>query len=81
MVGLGDDRARIRRAVKHASFETLAALERRDGFAEASSKTTRFFREGAAGQWRGVMTPLQVSRVFEQHRAQMARFGYLPDVA
>lgn len=78
MVGMGDDRARIRRAVKHASFETLAALERRDGFAEASDKTTHFFRDGTSGQWKDAMTPLQVGRVVEQHRVQMARFGYLP---
>jgi hypothetical protein len=79
LVGMGEDRARIRRAVKHSSFETLAAMEERDGFAEASDRTSRFFREGASGQWREVMTPSQVARVVEDHRVQMTRFGYLPE--
>ena len=76
LLDLGGDRARIERAVANASFETLASLERSGGFAEASDKTARFFREGRAGQWRDVLTPAQAARIEARHRAQMVRFGY-----
>ena len=76
LLGLGDDRGRIERAVENASFATLASLERSDGFAETSDKAARFFREGRADQWREVLTPAQAARLEARHRAQMVRFGY-----
>ena len=76
LLGLDGDRGRIERAVANASFEMLAALERSDGFAEASDKSARFFREGRADPWREVLTPAQVARIEARHRAQMERFGY-----
>ncbi|HJU08168.1 MAG TPA: sulfotransferase domain-containing protein [Rhodanobacteraceae bacterium] len=72
------DKARIERAVKHAGFQTLAALEKREGFIEAVDEGTRFFRAGRANQWREVLSREQVARVVNDHRAQMARFKYLP---
>ena len=73
------DRARVERAVKHASFRELAQLERRDGFAERSEKSKRqFFRVGRANQWREVLSRDQIGRVVTAHREQMARFKYLP---
>ena len=73
------DRARIERAVKHASFRELAQLERRDGFVERSEKSKRqFFRVGRANQWREGLTRDQVGRVVAAHREQMARFKYVP---
>lgn len=73
------DRSRISRAIKHASFQTLAASERRDGFIEASEKTAaRFFRAGRAQQWRQVLDRDQVGRIVARHREQMARFKYIP---
>ena len=64
--------------MKHASFGTLAALERRDGFAEAVDEKTAFFHKGRANQWREVLSREQVARVVNDHRVQMARFKYLP---
>lgn len=73
------DRARIERAIGHASFQTLAGIERRDGFIEASEKTdARFFRVGRARQWPQALSREQVARIVDRHRAQMARFKYLP---
>lgn len=78
LVGVSD-RARIERAIRHAGFDTLAKLERRDGFVEASEKTdARFFRVGRAQQWRQALDRDQVTRLVAGHRAQMARFKYLP---
>jgi Sulfotransferase domain len=78
LIGLGADKARIERAVEHASFATLAALEKRDGFVEAVDDKTRFFHAGRANQWREALTREQVARVVGDHRAQMKRFGYVP---
>ena len=72
------DRGRVERAIRHASFGTLATMEQRDGFVEASDKGTRFFRAGRANQWRDRLSRAQVERVVEAHRTQMARFRYVP---
>lgn len=78
LVGLGTDRSRIERAVRHASFNALAAMERRHGFVEVPIKSQRFFRAGRANQWRDVLSREQVGRIIADHREQMARWRYLP---
>ncbi|HZP68154.1 MAG TPA: sulfotransferase domain-containing protein [Rudaea sp.] len=78
LVGLGADRARIERAVRHASFGALAGMERRDGFVEVPIKGKQFFRAGRANQWRDALSRAQVGRIVERHRAQMQRFRYVP---
>lgn len=72
------DKGRIERAVKHAGFQTLSALEKREGFIEAANEGARFFRAGRSNQWRDVLSREQVARVMTDHRGQMARFKYLP---
>jgi hypothetical protein len=72
------DKARIERAVRHASFGTLSTLEKREGFIEAANERSRFFRVGRANQWREALSREQVARVVHDHREQMARFKYLP---
>ena len=72
------DRDRIERALRNATFQSLASLESRSGFVEAVPGQARFFRAGTANQWRGVLTRDQVARVVASHREQMRRFGYLP---
>ncbi|HET7929778.1 MAG TPA: sulfotransferase domain-containing protein [Rhodanobacteraceae bacterium] len=42
LFGLGQDKARIERAIAHAKFQTLSALERTHGFVEAVDDRTRF---------------------------------------
>ena len=78
LVGIGQDRARIECAIKHAAFHSLSSMEKKHGFVEVSDKTTRFFREGKMNQWREALSREQVMRVVETHREQMARFGYVP---
>ena len=72
------DKTRIERAVRHAGFQTLSTLEKREGFIEAASEQSRFFRAGRANQWREALSREQVARVISDHREQMARFKYLP---
>ncbi|MGH8214458.1 MAG: sulfotransferase domain-containing protein, partial [Rhodanobacteraceae bacterium] len=78
LIGLGQDKARVERAVKHASFQTIAALEQRDGFVEAVDEKTQFFYKGRANQWREALSREQVQRIVEDHREQMQRFKYVP---
>jgi hypothetical protein len=78
LVGLGQDRARIDRAMRHAGFQTLASMEKKAGFVEASDKGARFFRKGRINEWREALSRDQIARVVGAHREQMARFGYVP---
>ncbi len=77
-IGHGNDRARIDRAVRHSTFKNLSAMEKKDGFKEASDKGKRFFRNGRMSEWRDVMTRDQIERIVARHREQMSRFKYLP---
>jgi hypothetical protein len=77
LIGI-QDKARIERAVKHAGFQTLSALEKREGFIEAANEHSRFFRAGRANQWREILSREQTARVVRDHREQMARLKYLP---
>lgn len=78
LIGLGQDKARIAHAVKHANFRTLASLEKQHGFVEAVDDKTRFFFKGRANQWREVLSRAQVERIVHDHREQMRRFKYVP---
>lgn len=78
LIGLGQDRARIERAVRHTAFQTLASLEQKHGFVEAVDEKTRFFFKGRANQWREVLSRGQVQRIVHEHREQMQRFKYVP---
>lgn len=77
-VGVGSDRQRIDRAVRHAAFKSLSAMEKRDGFKEASDKAKRFFRKGRMSEWRDALNRDQIAQIVAQHREQMIRFKYLP---
>ena len=68
---------RIRRAVEHASFDKLQAMERETGFVERSKYSDRFFRSGQSGAWKGKLTPEQARRIERDHGEQMQRFGYV----
>ena len=78
LAGLADSRADIECAIRFSSFETLATIEKRDGFIEVSDKTRRFFRVGRANQWRTLLSRDQVARIVHDHREQMVRFKYVP---
>ncbi len=78
LIGLDADRGRAARAIAHASFSSLAGMERRDGFVEVPTKGKRFFRSGRSNQWREALSREQVMRTVTQHREQMQRFRYVP---
>jgi hypothetical protein len=78
-LGIKAPRARLEKAIRHSSFKVLRRQEDRGGFSERSPAQERFFRSGKAGGWRDVLSDEQVARIVEDHREQMARFGYIPD--
>ena len=78
LVGIGHDRVRVERAIRHSGFAVLASMEKKHGFVEATDKGARFFRSGRTNEWRETLSREQVRRVIADHHAQMQRFDYLP---
>mgnify|MGYP002725653533 CR=1 FL=1 len=77
-LGLDPSRARLDKAIRFSSFKVLRAQEAKAGFRERSSHSEAFFRSGKTGQWRGILSKVQVDAVVSAHHGQMERFGYLP---
>lgn len=73
------DADKVARAARHSSFETLANQEALTGFRERSRNQERFFRKGAAGQWRERLAPDLVDQVVAAHGEVMAKHGYLDE--
>jgi hypothetical protein len=75
---LGDDPdpLRLAKAISFSNFETLSGQEDTHGYV-ANAPGARFFRVGKAGQWRKILTPLQIKRIEADHGAVMRRFFYL----
>ncbi|HUD53379.1 sulfotransferase domain-containing protein [Parvibaculum sp.] len=68
----------LKRAIDASSFERLQKEEDERGFIERPQTAERFFREGRSGQWKELLTSVQIRRVIDALRPQMERFGYLP---
>ncbi len=77
-LGLQKDPTRLKRAIKHSSFNSLQKQEQREGFVERSPSSSRFFRSGRKNQWRELLSDDQVERLIADHREMMQRFSYLP---
>jgi aryl sulfotransferase len=68
--------AEIERAVRHANFAELQRQESEKGFAERTSRTAPFFREGRTGLWRDKLSCEQIERIERAHAPTMERLGY-----
>ena len=77
VTGLEYDEARLEKASRFSSFESLKKQEQEKGFREKNSRSEAFFRRGISGGWRDTLTPQQVQAVISAHRDVMYRFGYL----
>ena len=76
---LASSRRNLARAIERSSFARLQAQEREKGFRERPPNADQsFFRAGRAGQWKEVLTTVQIDRIVRDHSVQMQRFGYLP---
>ena len=78
LLGLGDDRPRIERAVRFSSFTELRKQEMEVGFIERSPHSEYFFRAGRKNQWIEQLSTEQIALITRQHREQMERFNYIP---
>jgi len=78
-LGLKPDSDTLRLAVEATRFDVLRAREDTLGFGERPVQMNRFFRQGRAGAWSGVLTESQADRIVGDHRAMMIRLGYLPE--
>ncbi len=77
-IKLPKDVERLKRAIRHSSFDVLSRQESAGGFIERSPHSARFFRRGRVNEWRTALTREQARRIVEHHREQMARFKYIP---
>lgn len=75
-LGLDVDDERIGAAVEQCRFERLQAQEEENGFREASAKAERFFKRGAAGNWRSHLPQDLVGKIEEDHGEVMEIMGY-----
>ena len=75
--GLAFDRGRFDEALARTTFDRLKSDEDASGYDAKSDHQSRFFREGKAGGWRGVLSAEQAARVEVAHGAVMRESGYL----
>ncbi len=77
-LGFRRDLPRLRRAIRFSSFGELASQESETRFVEARPDgKVAFFRSGAAGAWREILTDEQVDALIACHRGLLIRLGYL----
>ena len=67
----------IAQAINHSTFDTLKAMEIKDGFAERGNRSEAFFRNGRAGEGVSALSDTQIGEVVKTHGEMMKRFGYL----
>lgn len=69
--------AEITQAINNSVFDTLKAMEIKDGFAERGLYSEAFFRHGRSGEGVSGLSMAQIAEVVKQHGEMMKRFGYL----
>jgi hypothetical protein len=67
----------IAQAINHGTFDTLKAMEIKDGYAERGNRSEAFFRNGRAGEGVSALSDTQIGEVVKTHGEMMKRFGYL----
>ncbi len=75
--GLAFDRGRFDEALARTTFDRLKSDEDAIGYDAKSDHQTRFFREGKADGWRGVLSAEQAARIEADHGPVMRECGYL----
>lgn len=74
-LGVAVDAERLQRSIDSSGFDRAATEERNDGFVEAMPGR-RFFGHGAAGRWRGALSPAQARRIETHHAHWMRQLNY-----
>jgi len=76
-LGLPKDTPRLKRAIRHSSFQVVSQQETKKGFAEQSRAGHKFFRQGKIGSYRRVLSDDQIAKVIDNHGELMVEMGYL----
>ena len=77
-LGLPDNPARLKKAIRFSSFKELSGQEKKERFVESRRDgKSAFFRQGKVGAWRGTLSQAQVAKIVESQGEVMKTFGYL----
>ena len=76
-LGLPRNPERLRRAVRHSGFATVAAQERERGFRERARADQVFFRSGSVGSWRDILNEHQAGRIIDAHGEVLIAHRYM----
>ena len=77
--GLRLETARLEKAIRFSSFDSLKSQEQSNGFKERLSGAPTFFNKGRKGRWREVLTAVQAQQIIDHHHPMMQRFGYVDE--
>ena len=77
-LGLPDNPARLKKAIRFSSFKELSDQEKQERFVESRPDgKSAFFRQGKVGAWRQALSEAQVEKIVETQGEVMQTFGYL----
>ena len=71
-LGLNVTTDRLRKAIRHSSFEILKSQEQARGFQERSLKSEVFFRSGRVGEGERRLSRDLIERLIREHREQIS---------
>jgi len=67
----------IRNAIANSSFDTLKAMETKDGFQERGMHSEAFFRKGKSNDWESGLSSSQTREIILRLNKIMKQFAYL----
>ncbi len=70
----------IASALDHAKIEKLQKLESEMGFLEKPANSSCFFRKGIAGDWKNILTSVQIKQIIQDHKENMQLFDYYNNI-
>ena len=77
ILGVPKNPERLRRAVRHSSFQEANRQEMQFGFRERSHAGQQFFRAGKIGTYREVLSDKQIGRLIDAHGELLLEQGYI----
>ena len=66
-LGLPKNPERLKRAIRHSTFNEVERQEREVGFRERAHENQKFFRAGKSGGYKAVLSERQIGRIIDAH--------------